>query len=186
VTEEKKMRVIKYAVAIALVSSSSAFAGFFEVEGNNTAATANPLPLTSCFQADVGLASLAAGGGDLDYYSVVVPTNCYLTAITTPLSAYPSSPDTVMDLRTAADVNILTNDDDSTTNSAVPGGSAGTNRGSAIRLFNSGPAAVFLLRVRGFDNTVTGNYALTVSLVPEPSTLALLGLGAVALIRRRK
>src|SRR5258708_346497 len=107
------MRSMKLAVAIALVSATSAFAGFVETEPNNTAAQANPIPgMAGCFNANVGLATLAVGGGDVDYYSIVVPGNCILTAITTPMVSLGNDPDTIMDLRTAADVLIVSNDDD--------------------------------------------------------------------------
>ena len=183
------MRSLKLAVAIALVASTSAFGAFAESEPNNTAATADPIVLPGgCLAADVGLATLAVGGGDVDYYSVVVPQGCILTAITTPMDVYPADPDTILAIMSPADALILENDDATTSNNANNGGSAGVGRGSAIRFLNNGATNTYFLRVRGFDATAgsQGQYALTVSLVPEPTTLALLSIGALALIRRRK
>lgn len=180
------MRSMKLAVALALVASSSAFGAFAESEPNNTSATANPIVLPSCLSADVGLATLAVGGGDIDYYSVIVPSGCILNAMTTPMATFPSTPDTIMDVRTAGDVLILSNDDGASGTGNGNNGGTLTNRGSTIRFLNNGPTATYLLKIYGFDAAQVGQYALTVSLVPEPATLALLSIGALALIRRRK
>jgi len=198
------MRFTKFALAVALLVAAPAFGGFFEVEGNNTPATAQFIPLPCNASADVGIASLAAGGGDVDYYSVFVPEGCTLTAITTPMASLPgsfASPDTVMAVTDAIGTVIQGNDDAG--GDAVDGNIVGPVRGSAVRYHvspGSGLGGVYLLAISGFPDfdfngtddfsggphTEAGQYLLTLSLVPEPSTLALLGLGALSLIRRRK
>lgn len=191
------MRFTKFALAVALLVAAPAFGGFFEVEGNNTPATAQFIPLPCNASADVGIASLAAGGGDVDYYAVFVPEGCTLTAITTPMASLPgsfSSPDTLLGVFTAGGALIVGDDDAG--GDAADGNIVGPVRGSAVRYHvsaGSGLGGIYLLGVSGFPDfnfggahPEVGQYLLTLSLVPEPSTFALLGLGALSLIRRRK
>lgn len=191
------MRSTKFAMALALLVAAPAFGGFFEVEGNNTPATAQFIPLPCNASADVGIASLAAGGGDIDYYAVFVPAGCVLTAITTPIGNLPgnfASPDTLLGIFTS--VGGLIEDNDDAGGDAVDGSVVGPVRGSAVRYHvssGSGLGGIYLLGVSGYpdfafggNHPEAGQYLLTLSLVPEPSTLALLGLGALSLIRRRK
>ncbi len=189
------MRFTKFALAVALLVAAPAFGGFFEVEGNDTPGTAQFIPLPCNASADVGIAALAAG--DVDYYAVFVPEGCTMTAITTPIGSLPgsfSSPDTLLAVFTAGGALLYGNDDAGS--DGVDGIGVGPARGSAVRYHvspGSGLGGVYLLGVTGFPDfgytgahAEGGQYLLTLSLVPEPSTLALLGLGALSLIRRRK
>ena len=148
---------------------------------------------------DVGLGSLAAGGADVDFYSVSLPAGCIVTAITTPFSTPFSNPDTTLGaFAPGGGLPIIVNDDDSTTNVPLPNQ---PNRGSAIRFitsvgglysfvvsgFSDGLGAdVFDGLVGGVGHGEVGNYALTISVFPEPGTIALLASGLLLIARRRR
>ncbi|RIK68793.1 MAG: hypothetical protein DCC65_01285 [Planctomycetota bacterium] len=189
------MRITALVSAIVLMAASSAQAVFvgFDVGANNTPAGANALISddgdfnnpTCSLSADVGLGSLAAG--DVDFYSVFVPEGCIVTAITTPLTPFGNVPDTLLGAFDPG-LALLAGSDDA----GSDGNSAGPVRGSAVR-FLSLVTGTYYLGVSGFpdfgftgDHSEGGDYLLTVSITPEPSTLGLLAIGALALIRRRK
>ena len=182
------------------MTATSANAVFvcFDTVPNNTQATAQPLVSNtadwnsaSCrLSADVGMGSLAApagGVGDVDYFSLVLPAGCIVTAITTPLSPFSSAPDTLLGGLDAALAPYGTNDDAGTDSNG-----AGTRRGSAIRFLTTA-AGTHYMRVTGFNDTgfagqhsQAGDYLLTISVTPEPATLGLLLGGLVFFARRRK
>ncbi len=170
---------------LVLTLAGSAFGAFFESEPNDTIATADDLTYIPCnLNADVGLGRLVPG--DRDHYAVFLPSGCILTAITTPLSTLPAdfaTPDTLLAVLNPVGGLIVENDDAGS--DAVGGGLVGPVRGSAIRYMNTGPDAVYYLRVRGFLDNQTGDYALTLSLIPEPATMGLL-LGGLALLARKR
>ena len=141
---------------------------------------------------------MAAGGGDVDYYSVVLPAGCWVTGITTPVDPAFFTPDTTFAAYDSAGVEIIWNDDGGSNSSG------NTFGGSAWR-FETTYTGVYYIAVSGYaDGALSslpmdgiddfsgvghleqGIYGLTVSVFPEPSSLALIGLGAVALLRRRK
>jgi hypothetical protein len=178
-------------ILLAVTPANAAFIGF-DVGANNTTATANPLisddadfnnPVCA-LSADVGIGSLAVG--DVDFYSVLVPAGCVLTATTTPLSPFGSVPDTLLGVFNPA---LLAFNDDAGTN--VNG--VGANRGSTIRLLST-VTQVYQLGVTGFldpnfdgvGHTQAGQYLLTVSVFPEPGTIGLLLGGLLLVARRRK
>lgn len=193
-------------LSFALASPAQAVFVGFDSGANDTPVGANPLisddfdfnvPLCD-LSADVGLGGLAAGGGDVDMYSVLLPNGCILTAITTPIGVFGSSPDTMLGL---IDSFGLANVDDDAGDDWDSAGGLIT-RGSAVRYQNTsgGPMTVYLAVTGYYDpnfdgidddfgspHTEAGPYLLTVSVVPEPTTIGLL-LGGLVLVaaRRRK
>lgn len=194
------MRITALITAVVLMAATSANAVFvgFDGAGNNTQATAQVLVSNTAdwndagcaLSADVGIGSLAAGG-DVDFYKLMIPNGCVLTAITTPLSGFPSSPDTLLGVWDGAG---FVNGSDDAGGDGDSGGPVGPTRGSAIRYNNnSGVAQMVWLSVSGFPDFgwtgahgEVGDYLLTVSLTPEPATLGLLLGGLVFFARRRK
>lgn len=194
------MRITALVTALVLLAASSANAVFvgFDTAGNGTQATADPLVSntldwdgSSCaLSADVGMGSLAAG--DVDFYSITIPNGCILTAITTPLEVYPSVPDTLLGMWDS--LGFVNGDDDAGADGDTASGPVGPTRGSAVRyLNNSGGAETHYLAVTGYpdfsfdgSHSDAGAYLLTISVVPEPATIGLLAIGALAMIRRRK
>lgn len=201
------MRITALITGIVLMAATSANAVFvgFDSAGNNTLGTADVLVSNtadwnsgSCaLSADVGMASLSAG--DVDFYKLTIPSGCILTAITTPLDIFPSSPDTVMGVWDS--IGLANDNDDAGGDAAWSTGPAGPTRGSAVRYANdSGVAQMVWLSVSGYadfdfdgnddfsggPHPESGAYLLTVSLTPEPATLGLLLGGLVFFARRRK
>ena len=113
-----------------------------------------------------------------------------LTLITTPLLPAGNIPDTIMGLFDGSSSTALIANDDAGT---------GGSLGSAIRwtaaytgdhyIAVTGYAANPLSAKSSYEgsNSFTGGqYVLTASIVPEPSTIAVMALGAAALLRRRR
>ncbi|HUN82376.1 MAG TPA: pre-peptidase C-terminal domain-containing protein [Phycisphaerae bacterium] len=179
-----RKNVLATALVLALAAVSQAAFTNFDTAGNNTPATAdnitnngtllsNPCSLSG----DSGIGTLAAG--DQDYFRVDLTAGCYVNLETTPMTVFPTTPDTVMEVLNSALTQIALNDDAG----GVNGG--GTNRGSAIHLLI--PATgTYYVHVYGFNNGETGSYLFTAGVSPEPATLALLGAGLLVLARRRK
>jgi len=172
-----------------LALATSAYAGFAESEPNDTTPLADPIALTcNPASADIGFGSLVPvpGGQDVDIYSVFIPSGCILTAITTPYSVNFSTPDTLLAVLSPGGAVIIENDDAGT--DGVGAGGVGPVRGSAVRYQNTGVGDTYYLRVRGFQGGPQpgiGDYALTVSMFPEPATIGLL-LGGLAMAARRR
>jgi PEP-CTERM motif len=204
------MRVKSLVALMVLASASVARAEFvaFDVGGNNSIATAEPLVsdiaivnarLAGCARAsDIGIGSLAAGGGDVDYYSISLPAGCWVSGITTPVDPAFFTPDTTFAAYDNLGNEIIWNDDGGSNSSG------NTFGGSAWR-FETTYSGIYYIAVSGYADGVSfvtpmdgiddfsglphveqGAYGLTISVFPEPSSLALIGLGAVALLRRRK
>lgn len=167
----------------ALASAAISQAIIIETEPNNTPLTANAITRGAAPWADVGIMSLTAGGGDVDYFSITLFAGEVITAITTPLTVTFSVPDTMMHLLDSSFSELVFNDD---------GGGPSGNFGSAIR-WDVTSSGTYYIGVTGFNDRSfvgshgeAGDYALTVSVVPEPATLLALGAGAAALFGRRR
>jgi hypothetical protein len=179
-------------VFVAATAARAEFVGFDQEPLNNNLpgeALFSDIPIVNARMAaclpssDVGIGTLAApqGGIEFDFYTISVPAGCIVTAILTPIDPPFANP--ALEIQGGH------------TGGPLAGGAPGSPNdlfgaptvGAAIQ-FIAAPLADGLT-VIAVSNQLTGaqgTYALTISVVPEPSTLALLGLGALALIRRRK
>lgn len=161
--------------------ASVAGAVLVETEPNNSFATANAIVRGAAPWADVGVMSLTAGGGDVDYFSIRLFAGEFITIITTPIEDPYTDPDTMLALFDDNQNEIAFNDD------------AGSGFGSAIR-WQATYTGTHYIAVTGFndrdfsgnDHPEDGPYILTVSIVPEPATLIVVGAGLAALAARRR
>ena len=185
-----RKNVLATALVLALAAVSQAAFTNFDTGGNQTPATAdnisnngtllsNPCSLSG----DSGIGTLAAG--DVDFYRLDLTAGCYVNIETTPMTVFPSTPDTVLEVLNSTLTQIAFNDDGG-------GANGGTNRGSAIHLLIT-TSGTYYVGVSGFNDTgfngshtQAGQYLFTVGVSPEPTTLALLGAGLLVLARRRK
>ena len=194
------------ALSLLLVASSPAFAVFINFDNepaNNSLATPDFLtsdpginpPLdgrfATCYPAsDVGLGSLAAPGLDNDFFVFRIPAGCVVTAIVTPLSPTFTNPTIVLQGGNTA--GPFANGGGGGGNWINNLGGPPSNGGAIQFIANPGPDGLTVFNVAdgAFVNPnippQVGNYALTISVVPEPASLALLAAGALALIRRRR
>lgn len=189
-------------LAVAGLAPAASAALIFDTEPNNTLATASAIVRVRGLQfADVGVASLGGAGGDVDVFSIPLALGEVITIITTPLAVPDFDiPDTELAFASPAGIILDQNDDAGGEN---PVGDLG--RGSAIR-FQAPVTGTYFIGVTGFDDinadsgaigqpfaahvngshTQSGSYALTVSVVPEPASLAVLGGLALLGLRRRR
>jgi len=152
---------------------------FFESEPNNSFGTADVIVRPSGPFADLGLATLGGGGGDLDFFSLDLVAGEILIATTTPLEEFEIDPDTILGLF-GPDETFITSDDDS-----------GPGLGSQIE-FPVTESGKYYLVVTGFadfdfvgDHEQDGRYSLSVKVIPAPAAFAALA-GVLAVRRRRR
>lgn len=134
---------------------------FVEQEGNNGPATALMLGL-GLGGPKIGTGTLTSG--DVDYFSVDMKRGDILAAVTTPCEGFPNdlnTPDTVMDVMGTNGAAVLVTSDDAGNDQFDNG------RGSALR-YRATTDGRFFIRVRGFNTSATGRYALTAALIPAP------------------
>ena len=184
-------------IASLLAVAAASQAVLFETEPNNTFATANAFTGTSAYYTDQAIANLTLG--DVDWFSIQLKAGDFLSAATTPLDPTFLAPDTYMALFDTTGASILVSNDD--------GGEdpTGTTYGSAIR-YQALTAGTYFLAVAGYNDTYNdddvesyqapvdsvevGRYSLLVGTtpqaVPEPASMVALGVGALALVRRRR
>ncbi|MER3413787.1 MAG: hypothetical protein C4341_06030 [Armatimonadota bacterium] len=160
--------------------ASVAGAVIIETEPNNTFEQANAITRGSAPWADVGVMSLTAGGGDVDFFSIQLFQGEFITIITTPIETPYTDPDTILGLFDDTHQELAFNDD------------AGSGFGSAIR-WQATYTGTHYIAVSGYgdrqfrgEHRQDGPYILTVSVVPEPATLLAVGAGLAALVVRRR
>ena len=169
---------------VVLAISSSAFSSIIETEPNDAMATADVISSPTSYPwSDVGVCSLGSSGSDIDYFKIwLEDSSTVMTVVSTPLDVLFTDPDTLLGLFDSSGTLLVSNDD-----------SGGTN-GSTV-MYNITSTGWYYIAVTGSGDTnfngdyhgEVGDYMLTVSVVPEPATLALLGLGGlIFLVRRRR
>jgi hypothetical protein len=186
-------------MSMCLLFASAANATIIEVGNNNAIGSANPIALGASMPwSDVGIMTLDSGT-DVDFFSIYLNAGQILNVSTTPMGVkilpggviFFETPDTYMGVFDTANALKVSDDNSFSTNSY----------GSLVQ-YQATQAGYYSIAVTGagdtdFDgkvnpgNTIghnkTGSYMLTVSVIPEPATLAfmsLIGLGMLA--RRRK
>ena len=166
-----------------------ASAAIIELEPNNTLATATPIVRGPAPWMDMGLPDLAITGGDVDFFQIPLNLGELIIAGTLPLHVPYMVPDTVLGIFSSGGTLLTVNDD-----------ADATTKGSEVNWVAAytGP---HYIAVSGFDDmnfdgfsdasglphVEDGMYALSVTIVPEPGPLVLLGAGVlVGVLRRRR
>jgi len=176
--------VIALSVVVVLVISGSAFSAIIETEPNDTMATADVISSPTSYPwSDVGICSLDSSGSDIDYFKIWLnDADTVMTVVTTPLTVPFTSPDTLLGLFDSSGTLLVSNDDSGGTNGSTVMYDITTSDWYYIAVTGSGDT-----NFAGIDHGETGNYMLTVSVVPEPATLAMITLGGLlVLVRRRR
>ena len=128
--------------------------------------------------------------GDEDFFSFQSLAGSVITAdLLARNVALPGSGnlDSVLTLYDANGAVLFENDDLSFSGNkfyAGPNGAAGVD--SIILNYVAQTTGTYYLGVRSFNSASAGSYNILVTPVPEPATLAVLGIGAFLLRRRRK
>ena len=156
-----------------------------ESECNNNVTKAGSIVAGVTPWSNTGVMTLASNGRDVDFFSIVLNQGQTLTVTATPLTTLFTTPDTYLGILDSVQAIVASNDN---------------SFGNGSTVFYQAPAdGTYYIAVTGssdtnFDGYVNGStghgkvgaYQLTVSLVPEPATMALMGLMGIGLLARRK
>lgn len=156
---------------------------------NNTIASAQavlgtPMPISG--MTAVNVAGALSTSSDVDMYKFWAPMGSLLTANTMSSMLETSTADTVVTLYDSSGAVITSNDDIRFSGNTFMTGGSLYGRDSLILNYEATYTGVYYVGVSGFDS---GRYDLLLgglSPVPEPATMAVLGLGTLALLRRRR
>ena len=179
------MRVYLF-VMLCLVFPFTSYGTITETEPNNTIATAIMInrgtPATAPWS-DNGILNLGPYRQDVDFFSIALHQGETITVSTTPLKELNKKPDTYLALFDSSRNKIIGRDDKSV-----------NDYGSLITQV-IGKTGVYYIGITGTGDPnlngsgnpwEEGNYRLDVSIVPEPGSLVLLGVGVAGLVRRRR
>lgn len=167
---------------------ASAGGDFADSAGNNGPASADPLGISGG-QAAIARNSFDTAGGDVDFYSVFLHAGETLNAMTAALED-PNflDPDTILGVFDTDGTTQLVANDDAGTHDPDDGDLSDY---SSVLRFVAPADGTYYLAVTGFsdfdfvgNHSQVGDYGLMVSIVPEPASLALLLVGAGAVVWR--
>lgn len=168
-------------VCVVLGLACSAQALIIESESNNTLGTADEIVVGARPWNDLGAIAMDGTGGDVDYFLLSLELNDVLAVESTPVQPMFSIPDTRLGLFDAGGTLLLAD-----VNSPAAGASSNL-------LYPITATGIYYLAVTGgTDLDFSGNhgqagpYLLDVTVTPEPASLAFLGLGMLACLRRRR
>ncbi len=186
-----ELRKLQYADGLSFLLGSSTP----EIPGpNDTLATAQPItgsPLLVGSVATVNVVGSIDPADDTDIFKFFASAGSPITANT--FSFYGLDGfvvDTVISLLSFDGTVLFSNDDISFDGPSFMGGIGPYTSDSLIQNFTASYTGPYYLKVKGFAAGETGHYNLLMSgltaAVPEPTTIAVLGLGVVALARKRR
>lgn len=183
-------------MSVCLGLATVANASFVEIGNNNSISVPTPVPLGAAMPwSDVGVMTLESGT-DVDFFSIALNAGQILAVSTTPMGIELvngaflfNNPDTLLGVYNTFKELIASDDNSFSPNS----------KGSLVQ-YKAPVAGTYYFAVTGagdtdFDGKITpggaghgktGSYMLTVSVIPEPATLAFMLLTGLGLLARRR